>query len=162
MNTQSIFHSIRTNGVICPTTQPLHMLNVGVCIKVDILYNYNEDLEFFWDKTNVTHFKEEYVQYYKEKQTIPSHEHGKLDEKFREIILEKLGKYKEDVKVDHERLSHAFGFPIGIMKSIGKTSFTSVLDINKEFIILEESGKLTDPTLIPNPYLDRIVKLLNV
>jgi hypothetical protein len=79
--------------------------------------------------------------------------HDNSEAKLKELIMEKLGKEQKRVEVEHQRLSHAFGYPIGIMKTLKRDDFSPVLSILKDF-----KSERTEP----NPYLEFIHSVLNV
>ena len=76
-------------------------------------------------------------------------------DELKKTIIEKLGKNRKSVEVDHQRLSRAFGYPIGIMKTLKKDNFSPVLSILNDFALQSECTE-------PNSYLEFIHSVLNV
>ena len=117
-----------------------------------MLLNYNDDIEYFWDARNV-YMKKERENYYADKETLSR---GDLDydEKieslkavYRDRILEALGKDKSEIESEHLKLSHAFGFPVGVVKSLKTCPVNSIIAHTAKAISLskaDEGGKEAD------------------
>jgi len=125
----------------------LLLLNVSLVQELDVLFNYNDDMEHFWDSSKS--FLEPYAsQYIKEKGDIEANfEDNKkmieaLKERYRGKLLEKLGAQIVEIKNEHLRLSKAFGFPIGTIKTLRPDYVAmSIIEYSNENLSLIKGNK---------------------
>ena len=82
------------------------------------MFNYNEDLELFWDYNESQFMREECEKYFELKESLKKakdkEQLDELDEQFKQLILSKVD--KEQITNCHTKWSHIFGLPIGIIK----------------------------------------------
>lgn len=116
-----------------------HGLNpLGVTTLADyITLNYNHDIDCFWD-SETNFLKEDMMNYISQKETMNKAD-SDYEERFQSLqtavrydILEQIEKEKEDIVGEHFRLSNAFGFPVGLIKTLSTTSPNSILGIFSE------------------------------
>ena len=62
-----------------------------------------------------------------------------LKAKFRGQVIEQMGKERKQIEGEHWKLSKAFGFPVGMVKTFGEHGIRSVLDLQQEFIDTKET-----------------------
>eukprot|EP00826_Nyctotherus_ovalis_P002282 TRINITY_DN10443_c0_g2_i2.p1 TRINITY_DN10443_c0_g2~~TRINITY_DN10443_c0_g2_i2.p1 ORF type:complete len:212 (-),score=49.76 TRINITY_DN10443_c0_g2_i2:1075-1710(-) len=141
------------NWLEVPAHSDFTLSECNLCYTIDILYNYNDNLDLLWDNSNVAFMRSEWEYYRHAKEESKT---ADFEDKCKEMVMEKLGKEQQSVEVEHRRLSRAFGYPIGLVKTLKKDCAHSVLNIRNEFDILE------DDKLGLNPYFEFIHEVINV
>jgi len=134
---------------------------------LDLILNYNDDLDYFWDHNNQKFLIEEYSTYierqekYKKEKAAEKLE--ELDEEYRQLLINKMEDRKE-IELTHKQLSQGFGIPIGLAKTLKLNINKSCLDILKDIYNSKEleSGLSIKGQLLPNPYLETLLACLSV
>jgi len=98
--------------------------------------------------------KKEYEDYMNKKKTnkkLKSEDKlEELEELYRKVIMAKIGKELVEVQDQHKELSLAFGFPIGIARTLNFTT-TSILDVTSNILSLISQTDSIDPELFKGP-----------
>ena len=118
---------------------------------LDIIFNYNHELEFFWDHTKTMFMVEDYKNYAEERMKFSKIKNVKeleeLDEIYRKVIMAKVNGSLTDIFKQHKELSNVFGIAIGFAKTENYKDTKSILDTTKEicdFISSKKSLKVSN------------------
>jgi len=131
------------------------------------LYNYNHELEYFWD-IGGKFMQEEFQNYSDKKDTILRLNEGtdlkirELDKEFRAFIISKMGKNKSDIENEHFKLSKAFGFYVGVTKTLSEQTQIILNPLFEISLNLINKFNEKKADFIPNQYLENFLVLFNV
>ena len=128
-----------------------------------IALNYNHDIDYFWDLESPI-MNTDMQNYMKKKLAINAGDSNyetllqKLQAAVRKDLLGKIGNERKEIESEHLRLSSAFGFPVGIIKTVRLSAPKSILGIFSEIIHLTGSktskNQLTTSNFLEGPKLE--------